>query len=912
MSVSAAADSAPTSPEPGHADANATAVEQLDPRPVSGWCDGLQHGHIVGWAWYPEQPQDTVVVQVFANGELVAEGAACIPRPDLKTAGIGHGRHAYAIPFTIDPEGPALLQVVVRAKDGPVLPQGAFEILSSEEARAEALRRRSLDYLESVFGPLSGSAAAGDAGGGVRAGAQSQAAPQVFNFILYSATAGSTVARQLGMPEYSYYFVMRGYREVLRRLGVVHVVRDPAREVDAIYDQVTARGEACVFLSFAPPQSTTLHLRCPTVPVIAWEFSTIPEGGWDENALNDWHRVLRQTGRALTISDFAARAVQAGMGRGFPVISVPTPVWDRLARLRTPAPRPARAVRLDGFVWDSRVTRLALDSITPALPMPPARNSAAAAAWRRPGLTMAEASVAEHARLREAHADCANHAAIARADVARISQEAALEQLQSEAEASRALAETLAEIAAEQRRFLHAHVAGQAGIARLAALAGAMEAVELRLGELTLREARLQEDRRMHKTLRHRLGLTRRLLREWYATVLRNGRNIRRARAAGMLSFEDQQAQQNAQVLAQACQAREAALALIAAGDHAGIPDFAEPVREAQAAWAHRVGESLRIAEEARLRAERNAEAWDVKLRQAALAMERHTPYPPRYAPAPEGEGLPEPSLAVFIPDPCPAPPAAPAAPPAGCTVALDGVVFTAVLSPKDGRKNWQDMLTAFTAAMREHADATLVLKMIGTDAAYWWWEFHDLARTIPPFACRVLVMQGFLPDAEYEGLIAASDFVVNSSLAEGQCLPLVEFMSGGKPAIAPRHTAMLDYITDDNALIVASDPEFCAWPHDPRNHLITTRHRIAWPSLRDAFTQAYHIAKTDPERHARMGAAAARSVRGYCADDVLGPRLAAFLGMDAAQLRAAGWQPECAPPVEALGGDTGPGEIGA
>jgi glycosyltransferase involved in cell wall biosynthesis len=270
---------------------------------------------------------------------------------------------------------------------------------------------------------------------------------------------------------------------------------------------------------------------------------------------------------------------------------------------------------------------------------------------------------------------------------------------------------------------------------------------------------------------------------------------------------------------------------------------------------------------------------------------------PPRYLPAPKDDALPEPALAIFVPDPYPAP--SKASP--GESVTLDGVVFTAVLSPKDGRKNWQDILTAFATAFRDTPDATLVLKMIGNDPAFWWWEFHSIVRRLPPFACRVLVFNGFLDDENYQALIGATHFVVNASLAEGQCLPLVEFMSARRPAIAPLHTAMLDYISPENALIVASDWEFCSWPHDPRNHLITTRHRIEWPSLRDAFSAAWRILHDDPQRYAAMGDAAAASVRHYCADDMVASRLASFLGLGDEVLQRAGWPPVPRPRAEAL-----------
>ena len=41
----------------------------------------------------------------------------------------------------------------------------------------------------------------------------------------------------------------------------------------------------------------------------------------------------------------------------------------------------------------------------------------------------------------------------------------------------------------------------------------------------------------------------------------------------------------------------------------------------------------------------------------------------------------------------------------------VDGVVYVSVFNPKDGRKNWHHLITAFCWAFREVDDATLVLR---------------------------------------------------------------------------------------------------------------------------------------------------------------------------------------------------------
>jgi glycosyltransferase involved in cell wall biosynthesis len=778
-------------------------MDAQDSDTIVGCTDGYRLGYVEGWAWRPNRPHDTVVVQLLADGALVAEATACLPRPDLSTAGIGHGQHAFAIPFTIEPDAPAVLHLTVRAKDGPVLPDGEFDIETSAETRADLAQRRSIAHLEQVFGPFT---AANPPSPGA------PPPPQVprLNFVLYAARANTGLAGTLGMPEYSYVFVMRGFREVLRRLGTVHQVRDPA-DVDAIHDACLARGESCLLLSFAPPQSTPLGLRCPTIPVIAWEFGTIPTGGWLGDAREDWRLVLRQTGRAITISDFAARAVRATMGAAFPVIFIPTPVWDRLAGLRArlaggpAAGRPA-SVRLDGYVWDSRVTTLSVTMRTP--PLPPGRERAEAPLLPMRGaqLALARASAAAQASAREEAADVAE----------------------------------AAEAAARQTA------------------AGAQEAAA--------REAEARAAVPVEKNFRARLRFTAFLARQWYREVVRD---VLPRPVIGLISTAGR--------MVIAARARPV-IAAVPPPEPVALPPADPGVQQApQAPQAARieappapeppvtarylpVGDGVRPAGTNRI----------------------------KYCPAPEFDPLPEPDLALFVPDPYPDA----RAPAPGTDVDIGGIVFTAVLSPKDGRKNWQDILTAFVAAFTDQPDATLVLKMIGSDPTYWYWEFCNIVKALPAFRCRVLVLSGYLADPDYQALIAATHFVVNASLAEGQCLPLVEFMSGHRPAIAPLHTAMLDYIGPDNAVIVASEIEFCSWPHDPRNYLLTTRHRIEWPSLREAFSAAWRIAREEPTRYAAMAEAAAASVRDYCSDATVAPVLAGFLGLGDEVLERAGWVP--------------------
>lgn len=414
--------------------------------------------------------------------------------------------------------------------------------------------------------------------------------------LIHSETNQRTIRDNLGKPEYSYYFVLKEFRPILEQIGQVLEVTDPDTLVDALYDDCRARGEDCVFLSFSPPHRTPIHYRCPTIPVFAWEFSTLPYESWQGEPRHNWHSVLEKVAAAITHSSFTVNAVHEAMGQGYPVLSVPAPVWDRFAERAASLPRQpvARSIELeiDGLLIDSRT--LNVQAYGPA---------------------------------------------------------------------------------------------------------------------------------------------------------------------------------------------------------------------------AHRQGETVDLGG----------------------ARGRHL-------------------------------------------LTLDGVVYTSVFNPYDGRKNWIDMLGVFCWCFRDTPDATLVLKLthhLIDDALND--MLHHLYK-LQPYSCRIVLIHGYLDDADYERLVEATSFVVNTSYGEGQCLPLMEFMSCGKPAIAPANTAMLDYLSEGNAFIVDCTPELTAWPHDPRAAYRTLRYIPVWDSIHDAYRRSYQVAHHAPEQYRTMGEQAIASLERFCSQDSARQRLQVFL----------------------------------
>lgn len=510
-------------------------------------------------------------------------------------------------------------------------------------------------------------------------------------FLVYSEVTAERIATSLGLPEYSYYFVLRDFLPVLQELGEVVVVERPETEVDPLYDAACKAGDQCIFLSFSPPHKTPLSLRCPTVPVFAWEFSSIPNEYWLDEVNQDWRHALQNCARGITHSGLIVQAVRAELGEAFPIVSIPSPVWDKFSAFREqPAELPLQqSMKINvrsGVVLDTH--DVALEPYMPGL-------------------------------------DAVTKAVTAARVAMPAEKPAALTPIQP---------------------------------------AG--------------RQTRLQ--------------ITRRYLGEWYLQGLR-------------------------------------------------------PLLPWRPVASSRPGSPLGVELESAPPLEPRNQVEPASLPQSAL----------------------KPLTAEWAMS--------------ECSVELSGVIFVALFNPYDGRKNWVDMLTAFCAAFKDTVDATLVFKLGHHEYQSALNDMLMCMARMPKFKCRVVLLQGFLDKNEFESLIRASAFVVNASHGEGQCLPLMEFLSCGKPAIAPRHSAMLDYIDEDVAFIVESWLDATAWSHDPRLAYRTLRHQIDWSSLVRSYQAAYHCALRESDRYAQMSAAAIERMRGHCSQAVALQRLRQFLNIDEA-----------------------------
>jgi hypothetical protein len=204
----------------------------------------------------------------------------------------------------------------------------------------------------------------------------------------------------------------------------------------------------------------------------------------------------------------------------------------------------------------------------------------------------------------------------------------------------------------------------------------------------------------------------------------------------------------------------------------------------------------------------------------------------------------------------------------------LSGVVYTSIFNPKDHRKNWEDLLTGFLCALKDCGDATLVLKLITSQpgAVDEVWNFYR--RTGIPHHCKVAFVRDFLTDQQLLELVGASTYYITTTRAEGNCLPLMNYLAAGRPGISPCHTAIADYFGRSVGFVVDSHPEPAAFPQDYRLRKTTSWHRLVWPSLAEQIRKSYEVAKNDSATYQQLARNAREKMLRWSSVQAVAPRL--------------------------------------
>jgi glycosyltransferase involved in cell wall biosynthesis len=208
----------------------------------------------------------------------------------------------------------------------------------------------------------------------------------------------------------------------------------------------------------------------------------------------------------------------------------------------------------------------------------------------------------------------------------------------------------------------------------------------------------------------------------------------------------------------------------------------------------------------------------------------------------------------------------------------LSGVVYTSIFNPGDGRKNWEDLLGGFLTALGDRDDATLVLKLITTNPVALErvaWYYRTLDRR---HRCRVVFLTGYLSAEQMLALARASTYYVTTTRAEGNCLPVMNYLAAGRPVLSPCHTAISDYFGPDLGFVLQTHPEPAVWPHDGRLRYKTTWGRLVWPSLLEQLKRSYQVARHERAAYDALAERGRQKMRGWAHPEAVWARLRAAL----------------------------------
>lgn len=134
---------------------------------------------------------------------------------------------------------------------------------------------------------------------------------------------------------------------------------------------------------------------------------------------------------------------------------------------------------------------------------------------------------------------------------------------------------------------------------------------------------------------------------------------------------------------------------------------------------------------------------------------------------------------------------------------------YLTIINPWDKRKNIEDVITSFVKFSSKYKQALLIIKLVIDNQGTRLFNINEiLAKKIKLKSSNIIFISQNLTDNQMSALMQSVDYYYCMSKAEGQNLPLIEAMSVGTVPVSITHTAMADYIQEDNAFTIKSKVE--------------------------------------------------------------------------------------------------------
>jgi len=140
-------------------------------------------------------------------------------------------------------------------------------------------------------------------------------------------------------------------------------------------------------------------------------------------------------------------------------------------------------------------------------------------------------------------------------------------------------------------------------------------------------------------------------------------------------------------------------------------------------------------------------------------------------------------------------------------------IVFVSIFNVSDYRKQTKPMIEAFVRFTQTCPNSLLLLKMsdvrgnLDINTLLFREQIEELGEMTPPlFSDRILLSRDALSRDEMNQLYDMASYYICTSHAEGQNLPLIEAMGRGVVPISTDQTAMQDYISEEDAIVLPSN----------------------------------------------------------------------------------------------------------
>jgi glycosyltransferase involved in cell wall biosynthesis len=182
-------------------------------------------------------------------------------------------------------------------------------------------------------------------------------------------------------------------------------------------------------------------------------------------------------------------------------------------------------------------------------------------------------------------------------------------------------------------------------------------------------------------------------------------------------------------------------------------------------------------------------------------------------------------------------------------------VVISTWLNISDSRKNFETLVLAYFYSAREIQNTVLLVKVIGG-------TFEEkkamdiilrIAKKLNFRIPQVLLISSFLEQIEFSSLINVADIYINTSSAEGICLPAMEHGATGALMVLPKNTAFLSNFSGRTNSLVEVDTVPTFFPVDSSRILKTSWSPPIFSSLISILSSSFDEEFTDEARARRQ-----------------------------------------------------------